>query len=452
MGLLERAKSLFVTKSTEGAYHAGPYHLPVTGGWLPSDTPWNFWQSGIDPVAGTGGAMVEACVAAYAQTVAMCPGNHWRWTPAGGRTRRTSAESALVRVLRKPNGYQSVSDFLLNMARGLLLDGNAYALAVRNNRNEITELHLMDPAQSHARLATDGTVFYDLAGNPVVERMIGRNLIVPARDVLHIRMQTPRHPLVGESPLVAAALQMSAGNAALSQQVQFFLNQSRPSFVLTTDQQLLPEQVVQLRTRWDEQSRGMNSGGTPILTAGLKAQMLATSSKDAQLIEILKLSDQAVAHVFRIPMQILGIGEGATPNASTEALMQQWKAGGLGFLLNHIEESIGLFFNLTGQPEEYLEFDTSALLRSNFKERVEAWAAGVKGGIFDRNAARADFEMAPVDFGDEPWVQQQDIPLSVAGDAVKNPPAIPAPVEPVNDNAAELEQARALLAIRKGFS
>lgn len=451
MGLLEKTKALFTTKAAEGAYHEGPYSLPITGGWLPSGTPWNFWQSGIEPASGTGGALVEACVAAYSQTTAMCPGNHWRWTPNGGRTRVLASTSSLARVLRKPNGYQTISDLLLNMVRGLLLEGNAYALALRNNRNEITELHLMDPRQSQARLAYDGSIYYDLGGNPVIDKIFGHNLTVPARDVLHVRMQTPRHPLVGESPLVAAALQMSVGNAALAQQVQFFLNQSRPSFVLTTDAQLTSDQVAELRNRWNEQAKGLNSGGTPILTNGLKASPLAMNADDSELIEILKLSDQAVAHVFRVPMQILGIGQGATPNASTEALMQQWKAGGLGFLLNHIEEAMGLFFNLTGQPEEYLEFDTSALLRSNFKERVEAWVMGTKGGVFDRNAARADFEMAPTPFGDEPWVQQQDIPLSVAGETAKNPP-VPAPVEPVNDNAAELEQARALLAIRKGFS
>jgi hypothetical protein len=32
--------------------------------------------------------------------------------------------------------------------------------------------------------------------------------------------------------------------------------------------------------------------------------------------------------------------------------------------LNHIEEAFGNLFGLKGQPEEYLEFDTAALLRS----------------------------------------------------------------------------------------
>jgi phage portal protein BeeE len=161
----------------------------------------------------------------------------------------------------------------------------------------------------------------------------------------------------------------------------------------------------------------------------LKAEKVGSTAEESELIELLKLSDQAIAAVFRVPLQILGIGD--TPFASTEALMQSWRAGGLGFLLNHIEEAFGLMFKLSGQPEEYLEFDTSALLRSAFKERVEAWVAGTKGGVFARNEARLDFELEAVEGGDEPWVQQQDVPLSVADENAKNPPepppALPAP-------------------------
>lgn len=358
--------------------------------------------------------------------------------------------SALTRILRYPNDYQSISDFLLNAVRYLLDDGNAYALVIRNARFEPTELHLMSSSVSHPRLAVDGSVFYHLGGNPIVEARFGPQIIVPARDVLHLKLHTPRHPLVGESPLAAAALQLAAGNAALTHQVKFFLNQSRPSFILSSDQHFTPDQTTALRESWNLQSKGMNSGGTPILGGGLKAQPIGTNAKDSELADMLKLSDQAIAHVYRVPLQVLGTGD--TPFASTEALMNSWLAGGVGFLLNHIEEAIGLLFRLTGQPEEYVEFDTSALLRSAFKERVEAWGIGVQRGIFDRNTARADFEQAPVPGGDEPWVQQQDVPLSVAAQLAKNPPApAPAPSPPAPVAGPEPTEAERSAAYRTKF-
>jgi hypothetical protein len=140
--------------------------------------------------------------------------------------------------------------------------------------------------------------------------------------------------------------------------------------------------------------------------------------------------------VFRVPLQKLGMG-GVTTMRRRKRLNSDWLASGLGFILNHIEEALGLMFKLRGQPDEYLEFDTSALLRSSFKERVEGWAAGTKGGIFARNEARREFELKPVEGGNEPWVQQQDVPLSVAYENAENPPQPPALPAPTQEPAGE---------------
>lgn len=430
MGVLSRIGSALGLTRAEGQYRPGPWTLPITGGWLPSDVGqfMNWWQLGYDVQSYGTSAMVEACVSAYAQTVAMCPGDHWRRQPDGGRER--VAGSALTRILRAPNGYQTISDFLLNATRSLYLDGNAYALALRNDRFEISELHLMNPRQSAAQLAETGEVFYHLGGNEIIERRFGGRLVVPARDVLHVRLHTPRHPLLGETPLVAAALDVASSNAMGQQQLAFYLNQARPSYVLSTDQVLTADQTTALRDRWNEQSQGLNQGKTPILTAGLKPVPLSGKAVDAQLADMMKLGEQHIALAFRVPLQILGIG--GTPFASTEALMQSWRASGLGFALNHIEEAFGRLFGLKGQPDEYLEFNTKALLRSSFKDRIDGLVHGVQGGIYSPDEARAEEELpaVPGGHGEEPRVQQQVVPLSAAAKIPAAPAAPPAPGVP----------------------
>src|SRR5215467_6059063 len=122
----------------EGAYRPGPWYLPVTGGCLPAAASmWNWWQCGFDVVGPTRSAMVEACISAYAETVAMCPADQWRARADGGRDRVTS--TALSRILRYPNAYQSISDFFLNVVWALFASGNSYALALRNSRFEVDE-------------------------------------------------------------------------------------------------------------------------------------------------------------------------------------------------------------------------------------------------------------------------------------------------------------------------
>jgi HK97 family phage portal protein len=357
----------------------------------------------------------------------MCPGDHWRLNSKNGRDRVKT--SALSRILRYPNDYQSASDFLLNATRSLYLDGNAYALALRNARFEIDELHLMDPFMSRPHLALTGDIFYALAGNDVIAyRLNGEQLIVPARDVLHIRLHTmrrrPPYPLVGESPIVAAYGSIAVASSIAQQQAAFYKNEARPSAVLSTDLVLDAKQVEALRERWNEQTRQLRQGGTPILTAGLKVQPWSAGGKDAETAEMFKLNNEQIALAFRVPLQILGLV--SSSYASTELLMQSWIASGLGFALNHIEEAFDLLFGLKGQPDEYVEFDTKALLRSAFKDRIEGLSKGVISGIFSPNEARNDEGLPDVEFGDEPRVQQQVVPLSAASQI----PAAPGPGAP----------------------
>jgi HK97 family phage portal protein len=325
---------------------------------------------------------------------------------------------------------------MLNTVRSLYMTGNAYALALRNDRYEIDELHLMNPNMSRAQLAQTGDIFYWLAGNNVIsQRLSGtqnQQLMVPARDVMHIRLHAYRrypYPLIGESPIQAVATEIAASGAMLDQQLAFYLNQARPSAVLTTELVLDKDQVQSLRDRWDEQTRGLNQGKTPILTAGLKPQPWGMAPKDADLAEVMRMSMGNIALAFRIPLQILGLGGhgvGITGFNTTEALMHQWIASGLGFCLNHVEESLGVLFNLKGPPDEYVEFDTKALLRSAFKDRIEALARGVQTGIFSPNEARELEGLNDVPYGEEPRVQQQVVPLSAAGEI----PAAPGPKSP----------------------
>lgn len=430
-GWLSRLLRPFALRSGEGQPRSGPYEL--TGGILPAAAgrSWNWWQSGhsLQPY-GEASAMVEACVSSYAQTVAMCPGDHWRRLPDGGRQRVEN--SALARFLRRPNDYQSISDLMLNLTRRLYADGEAFAVAFRNERFEIAEIHLM--SRGRVRLAEDGSIFYELDGNAVAERRRDLSAPIPARDVLHVRLHTPRHPLKGESPILATTINRALAGAALEQQVAFYLNQARPSFMLETDQQLTAEQTQELRERWNGQTRGENAGGTPILAWGLKAKEVTKSADDMQLAEILKMSDQNIALAFRMPLQVLGLG-GPT-FGSTELLMQSWIASGLGFALNHLEEAIGLLFGLKGQPDEYLEFNTRALLRSSFKELVEALRIGVIGGIYSPDEARGELELprVPDGHGKMPRVQQQVVPLSY-GTELKPPAAgaASAPAEPPDE-------------------
>jgi HK97 family phage portal protein len=428
----------------EGNPHAGPYNI-LGQGWLPDA--WgrnlNFWQMDYDPLPGPSSSIVEACVWAYARAIAQLPGHHKRDTGDGGNEIVTT--SALSRLLRTPNSYMTSSDFLVHLIRSLLLTGNSYWVAERNSRSEVTALHWTDPRQCHpVQVLVEGQsfreVFYQIGFNPLTGLFDRGSLAIPARDVFHIRLATPRHPLIGETWLASLRNEQATRSAIMTTSAALTSNMSRPSGVLTSDRELSGTQIQELRAKWNEQAVGLNSGGVPILGWGLKFQPLSVSNADAQTIDMLKMTDQSIAAVFGVPMILLGVNDTATQKSS-EAVMAEWLAAGLGWLINHIEVSMDAFIGLNDitAGREWSEYDTRVLLRSAFKDRIEGLVRGVQGSVYSPNEARALEGLPAAEEGDEPRAQAQLVPLSAAADLPAMPAASPsAPSAPTtaNDNAA----------------
>lgn len=421
----------------EGNYHPGPYS--VSGGILPAA--WgqylNFWQMDLDPLQAPGSSIVEACVWAYVRAIAQLPGYHRKELDNGGTETITS--SSLARLLRAPNPYQTPSDFLVHLIRSLLLSGNSYWIAQRNARAEVVALHWTDPRACRVReVGVSGQafreVFYEIGDNPLIQfdSILGRQtLIVPARDVLHIKLATPRHPLIGETWLAALAPEL-AQRAAINHSLTQAASNMRPAGVITTELTLTPAQIDEAKALWAEKSAQMANGGVPILTRGLKFQPVTMSAEDQQIIDQLKYDDRQVAAVFGVPAILLGLTDTGTQK-SAEAVMAEWLAAGLGWLINHIEVALDQFVGLNadsiGQAREYSELDTEVLLRSAFKEKIEGMARSVQSGIHAPDEARYKFGLpaVPGGHGKMPRVQQQMVALDFEP---PDPAPAPAPIVP----------------------
>lgn len=407
--------------------------------------PMNWWQIGLDrttPDAEKFGP-VYACVKIIAEEIARL---HLRHMRKRNDLIDPVTTSSAARVFRNPNSYQTRSDFWLMMMWNLLYTGNAYAVATRNNRFEIDALW-PQPARSCQPMIDpqSGDIYYNVAYQDVSP--MDMQSIYPARDVLHLRLFCPRDPLLGESPISAAVASIVSGTAQRDAEAAFFQNQSRPSGVLSTDHILTKEQVSLLRDMWGDQSHGMATGKVPILTAGLKWQPLGMSATDAQAIESWKMSVEDIARVFRMPPYMLADYSNATYN-NTEVMGRTFYNSCLGFYLEHIEAALNRLFDFS--PNETAEFDIErGLLRGELKERMEAYARGIQGGVIASNEARRRLDLPPVEGGDQVLVQQQMVPIDQAGQSqAPAPEPQPEPAEPVDIDA---ETDRMYLAI-KGYA
>jgi HK97 family phage portal protein len=391
----------------------------------PSFWPVTWWQQGYRLPVQDQNSAVEACIGAISQTIAMLPIAHWRENEKGGSERVKN--SAANRVLRKPNAYQTKADFFLNLVRAELLRGNGYALAQRNGRSEISALHPVQPASLYPFVSEeDGSIFYQFSQTPVGQDFdpVVEDLF-RAEDVLHIRMHTPMHPLVGETPMTAAALAIDGGNAIQRASAAFHTNMSRPSGYLKVPGSLKQDVAESLRGEWQAAYSGVSTGRIAVLQGGVEWQALSMTAVDAAIIESYKMTIADIARVFRVPLAI--IGDNTSTYNNTEVLMKFWLATGLGFMLEHLELALDALFAL---PDgEWIAFDTDYLQRADFAARIEGLVRGVQGALFTPNEARAREGLPAVAYGDEPRVQAQVVPLSFAAKA----PGISGPTAPSAD-------------------
>ncbi len=411
---------------------AGQYNIP-------HHYPWNWWQK--DMPLGVAEyerfAPIYACVAIIAQDISRIPLIQVRTT--NGLQEQVTTTAA-ARIFRKPNNYQSRSDFILYLMRSLLLDGNAYAIVGgRNNRGEITSLYPVSPKSIWPHIEPgSGEYFYRIGQDATTELAAWDPNVawLPPEDVLHIRSMTPKHPLIGESPLVAAMYPTIAGTQINQHNAAFFSNMSRPSGILRHPGRLKPEAMSRIKQRWMELTTGNSTGEPAVLAEGMEWQQLQMSAVDAELAVSYELSERQIFQIYRVPPFLGGDLQKAT-FTNVESLTRVYLQSCLGFYVDHIEEAMTNFFDMP--PSDGVLFDLeTALLRGDLKERMEAYGKGIQNGVYAPNEARAKENLPPVEDGEQPRVQQQLVPLSY-GMALQPPVPGAAPTAAANDEPEEEE-------------
>ncbi len=445
MGLWSRARNLVGLKE-KGLTG------PTNQSGIPTSWPSNFFQYGYNvPTVTGGGSVVEACISAYAQTVAQLPGRHYEIAEDGTKTYNMA--SNLARVLAKPNGFQTRSDFLLNVVYSLLTNGNAYWVGNKTGTEKPKEIYLLDPSVTRAhRIEETGDVYYSTSGEfaNMADMTIEGRVMIPERYIGHLRLHTPDDPLIGVTPVRNAAASVAANESIVGHQASFFQNMSRPSGLLSSDMELTAAQMGELRKAWEEHSKNLNSGGVPILGGGMKWQSMSLNSQDAQMVEAWKMTVEDISRVFRVPPVLINNMDNSTFQNS-ETLMRFWLASGLGFLINHIELCMSAFYDLDDRKEG-VELDQEVLLRADSQAQMEALGTGVTKGLLAPNEGRKRLGYSPVEGGDMPLVQQQMVPVDLAasGDAAGvgvNPPE-PAPVAEPEPDDEPISEAALLLSAR----
>jgi HK97 family phage portal protein len=317
-----------------------------------------------------------------------------------------SVSPAFSPVLNKPNRYQNHIQFKEAWMISKLSCGNTYVLKQRDNRQVVTALYILDPTRVQVLVASDGSVYYQLAQDDL--NNLASSVIVPASEIIHDRMHCLFHPLVGTSPLFACGLAAGQGLKMQQDSSRFFANGARPSGILTAPGAISDETAKRLKEHWDTNYSGEQAGKVAVLGDNLKFEVLRATAVDSQLVEQMALSAQMVCATFHVPP--FKIGAGALPaGQKVDELNQIYYSDGLQSLIEAFElcldEGLGL-------PDHYgITLDLDGLLRMDTATLYHTLGEGIKSAVLSPNEARKRLNRPPMAGGDSVYMQQQNYSL-----------------------------------------
>ena len=320
--------------------------------------------------------------------VASLPLKVYRRTSKG---RELAENNEAHRLLHKaPNGIQTPFTFKELMMNHILLSGNFYAYIDRARGG--MSLWPIDPQRVVVDQDRDtGAITYKVHTPNVVQEL-------QPKAVLHV-LGITLDGIRGISPVTLARESLGGAIAELRHGQAFFKNSANLSGVLQHPGHLGKEAAENLRDSWREKYTGSDTAGrVAILEEGMTFQSTSLSNKDSQWLESRQVTVLDIARIFGVPPALLGHLEKAS-YSSQEAQNIEFLTHSLRPWLTRIEQAIQKA--LITDEGLYCEFTTGDLLRTNLKDRYEAYRTALAAGFLSINEVRRLENMPEVAGGDE---------------------------------------------------
>lgn len=311
-----------------------------------------------------------------------------------------------------PNFDQTALDFWEFMSAGLELQGNAYATIERRNDGSVFSLTPVRPDLVKVE-RRGGQLRYEWSE-------AGERRTRAVGEMLHIR-----GPLgsaeSGVSTLSACRAAFTGAIAAESAARSTFANGMRPSGVLSTDPSisLTKEQRAEFNEYLGENFQGsVNSGRPLLLDRGMKWAQINITPEDAQMLESRKFSGEEICRIFGVPPAMVGYGDKASNwGTGKEVDVLGFQKFTLRRRLKRIEQALQKQLLTAADRAQgiTIEFNMEGLLRGESQARASFYQSGLSNGWMTINEVRALENLPPVEGGEVPRMQMQNVPITEAG-------------------------------------
>ena len=349
---------------------------------------------------------VYRCALAVAEAIAMVPCRIRQRNSDGtiGTVESHPAQELLARM----NDALVYVDLWELTGLDLGLAGNCLWALERNATGVPVEIHRLHPRVTKPKRDPLRYVKgYEYQPNPG-----GRVIPIPAADVVHFQYTNPDNLTWGMAPWQAAAASIQAELDAQKHNRALMRNHAVPKYALTTDKFLDEAAGKAILRQWAQMFRGPNNAGkTTMLHSGLKVERLTLTPEEMDWIEQRRLSRREIRVAYGVPPWMVGDPDDAGDGAPNDQQLLFWDGKAASLLQKRdrilTREYLSQFPRSAGM---YYESDTShvpclaAREQDREREKHRSQWSSLEAAEMSINQVRETNGMAPVPWGDAPWM------------------------------------------------
>ncbi len=302
----------------------------------------------------TADAMLFSIVSGSAESCSQVPWHLYRKAASGKeeeRTEVTPAQHPAARLWQQPNSFYSGMHFREAGGQHFELTGEwdmvlEFYGDLPINMWPVRPDRLI-PVKDHDRFLVGW------------EYVLGNERIpLDLRQVLRVMRPDPSDPYRGQAPLLSAMADVDTNKLAAAWSRNFFYNSAEPGGIIELDRGLSDPEWEQLRSRWQEQHKGVNNAHRVALLEFGKYVDRKYTIRDMQFTELRQFSSEQIRLAYRYPKPMLGsVDDINRANAEAgEVVYGRWFVKPR---LNRVKEMLnGPYLRLFGENEhELYEFD-----------------------------------------------------------------------------------------------
>ncbi len=352
-------------------------------------------------------SVVYACIRLISNTIAMLPLTLHQEI---GENSRLAINKPLYKVLYKlANKEITAFTFKQTMQSHVLMWGNAYAEIVINGGGEVIELWPLAPWNMQVELKNGEKKFkYTSPENEI---------IFDSEQIFHLPGLS-FDGIIGYSPLKVMKEEIGLGIGLQEFGSTYFRNGANIGGVVEHPGRLGEKARIHLKEDLQEKFTGLdNALRLMILEEGMRYNKIGIPAEDAQFIQSRKFELEEICRYFGVQLHMIqNLDRASFNNIEHQGIefvtyclgpwAAIWEQNIYKSLLNIFEQS----------QNYYAKFNFNALMRGDYKTRMEGYRTGVQMGLYSLNDVRKFEDLNPIPKeagGDIHWVNSAMIPIEM---------------------------------------